>query len=549
MCILAGLCLASSALAQEPVFRAGGDRANADPGLDDTGWQPVSGLGADPSGPFWVRQRIALGPDFARFFDPVLSIETRAAYEVYWDGVLIGRSGRITIASFAEAPGYARARFTIPVELAGDGSHVIALRLSSDARLAGQAFFLDLSIDDAGTLARRDDRRIALLGAVGGLAVLVGIFMAYLAFTRPAQRYRFALLAVLAASTIALMAIDFLTRGFSLAYPAHYLLDSAAIVPALLLFLGIPHFVSLRFGLRPFWLWPLISLGLLGLAFVLSGILAADPDTLAFIGLCLFGLGLSARAALQSRRSGLMIAAAFGLALMAIMLDPDSLHLLLATAMLFLAIELAFDMVVTEIALSRLSMRASRLQVELLSRHIQPHFIMNSLTTVMELYETRPDEAPAFVEDLATEFRQFARLADRPLVGLEEEIELCRAHAVLMSHRLGRQLGIDARFEMPAPQIPPGILHTLLDNALTHNRYESEEIVFAIEHRRDGGRDIYVFDAPLGVETAHSEVSSGTGGRYIRSRLDEVFGSDWQFEDGPVDANWRTTIITGKAVK
>ena len=51
---------------------------------------------------------------------------------------------------------------------------------------------------------------------------------------------------------------------------------------------------------------------------------------------------------------------------------------------------------------------AARLELELLKKNIQPHFLLNTLATIMETIEEGPKTAAALVESLAGEFRILA---------------------------------------------------------------------------------------------------------------------------------------------
>ena len=56
-------------------------------------------------------------------------------------------------------------------------------------------------------------------------------------------------------------------------------------------------------------------------------------------------------------------------------------------------------------------LRAARLEIELLKKSIQPHFLMNTLTAIMEWIEEDPREGVHFLQALADELRIFAEVA------------------------------------------------------------------------------------------------------------------------------------------
>jgi len=61
---------------------------------------------------------------------------------------------------------------------------------------------------------------------------------------------------------------------------------------------------------------------------------------------------------------------------------------------------------------------AARLEIEMLKKNIQPHFLMNTLTTIMEVIEQEPKVAVALIEALAVEFRILARVSGEKLIPL-----------------------------------------------------------------------------------------------------------------------------------
>jgi hypothetical protein len=505
-------------------------------------WQPMDAMSESPEGIFWIRQEIELAPGYSRFHDPVIILESHAAFQIFWDGHLIGQSGQVGETAQDETPGFARAIFGLPPALMTAGSHTLAIRTSSMNRAPGQAFFLTVEFADAGTLIRSERHRNALAGAAAGLSLLLVVLFIYIAIIRPAQRGRFLLAAGLSAAALAIIALELSTQAFAFSYPLTFWLENMAALPAVMLYLGLPLFVALRFELQQVFLWPVLA-GAALLASLLAGhVVAADTDLIAFAVLCFLGMGMGITLLRAARRNAVVIFSAFAICLITIFLDRQNLSFFLVAIAILFSAELVFDLVYQEIRMARLSAKASRLQVEVLSRHIQPHFIMNSLTTVMELYETRPDEAVGFIEDLAAEFRQFARMADQTLVTLDQEIVLCRAHAGLMSRRMGKDLRILTDIADMQAMLPPGVIHTLLDNALTHNSYDALEVVFHLAQTTGATGTVYIFKAPFGERTSHRSVSSGTGTRYINSRLNEAFGNRWSLAAGPEEDKWVTRI-------
>lgn len=110
-----------------------------------------------------------------------------------------------------------------------------------------------------------------------------------------------------------------------------------------------------------------------------------------------------------------------------------------------------------------------------LQARIRPHFLFNSLNTVLGLMRVNPQQAERVLENLAELFRSL--MADSgTLVTLEREIELARVYAEIEAMRLGSRLTVNWQYQN-APMdalLPPLILQPLLENAVYHGVEPSE---------------------------------------------------------------------------
>jgi hypothetical protein len=193
---------------------------------------------------------------------------------------------------------------------------------------------------------------------------------------------------------------------------------------------------------------------------------------------------------------------------------------------------------------------AARLEVQLLKKQLQPHFLMNTLTAAIEWLEAEPDVGVRFVEALAEELRLLADVSDQPTIPLRRELELCRLHLEVMGYRQDRTFRLSVDGVDPDAPLPPAIIHTLLENAITHNRYDDADVTFHVrEEERAGGRR-YVLRVPRGADASsppHDAATEGTGLRYVKARLREQYGDDWTLHSGPdveaADAPVWTTAI------
>jgi LytS/YehU family sensor histidine kinase len=191
---------------------------------------------------------------------------------------------------------------------------------------------------------------------------------------------------------------------------------------------------------------------------------------------------------------------------------------------------------------------SNRLELELLKRHIQPHFLMNTLTALSEWIIESPSTGVKMIQELAQEFRILNDIAGKTLVPLSRELELCHAHIALMSYRNDRDLSLKTDLVDPEAQVPPAIFHTLIENALTHNRYKAGgTMVFGLTQTAGAEKQMtYIFTVPPGERVVRPESDTarkGLGVSYIRARLDEACAGNYHLVDGPTDeGGWQTII-------
>lgn len=124
--------------------------------------------------------------------------------------------------------------------------------------------------------------------------------------------------------------------------------------------------------------------------------------------------------------------------------------------------------------LSKERLERARLQAELdaLQREVDPHFLYNSLNSLAQLIETRPQHALAFVEALADNYRYVVDTRGYPLVPLVEELEALERQRLLAHIRFGDAVGLDNRVDQVTARrwsLPPLALHELFENAIKHN--------------------------------------------------------------------------------
>lgn len=85
-----------------------------------------------------------------------------------------------------------------------------------------------------------------------------------------------------------------------------------------------------------------------------------------------------------------------------------------------------------------MELRGARLELELLKKHIQPHFLLNSLNSVIAWLEENPSTAVRLVTALAEELRLILQFSSVQRIPVSEELRLCNLHLQVMGLRHDR---------------------------------------------------------------------------------------------------------------
>lgn len=164
--------------------------------------------------------------------------------------------------------------------------------------------------------------------------------------------------------------------------------------------------------------------------------------------------------------------------------------------------------------------QAAEARLKLLQAQIQPHFVFNTLAALQHWVDTGDARAPGLLRALTAFLRSSTELLGRAQVTLGEEAETTRQYLQIMQARLGERLHFEIRVapEAAAMALPPGLLLTLVENAIEHG----------IAPAVDGG-------------TVHVAATCEAGAVVVRVRDDGVgLAPGWQ--DGTGLANCRERL-------
>lgn len=522
------------------------------PTYDDSEWLTQTLYSApDTQGVHWMRIPVTVSP--SRLEGPMgIHLSLLASAEVYWDGVLIGKNGRVAHSPGREQPGTIQYVAHVPDSLYTPGAHTLALRLSNHSMPLDFEYYL-YALKLGPYRAFQEHTLVDLLPLLFlGSFVLV---MGYCGLLYVLGRRRaIGIFGLLCGAVALLLALENAREFVGYTYDWHPVRIDA--ITALTAATGalLPWFFAEQFEVP----YRRLVMGGVGLGLALA---FAVPDAADFKAYWMYwvmlgsALGIVGWAAYHRRRGARMALVAVGACIGTLLVFDRQF----AYRYFFPAFALIIAAVLATLATRArerdrrrraAELTSANLEIELLKKHLQPHFLMNTLTAAVEWLETEPETGARFVEALADELRLLSDISDQETIPLRRELHLCRLHLEVMGYRQDctYRLCIE-RVDEDAP-VPPALFHTLLENALTHNRYD-EPVTFRLRAESLSGGRRYVLVAPVNVETADTDQADpvgeeGTGLRYVKARLREQYGDDWAVRAGfETDGNelaWITTI-------
>ncbi len=195
--------------------------------------------------------------------------------------------------------------------------------------------------------------------------------------------------------------------------------------------------------------------------------------------------------------------------------------------------------------LRQLSLQPSQAEgrLQALQARIRPHFLFNSLNTVLGLMRSDPRKAERTLENLADLFRVFMK-DSRELVPLDDEVLLCKEYLTIEKLRLADRLAVHWEIDdMPGDALLPSLLlQPLVENAVHHGIEPSAgrgEILVSISRSGDRVRVEIVNPVP---ESAPKRTGNHMALSNVRERLDLTFDVEGQLETSNADGRFRVTV-------
>lgn len=116
-------------------------------------------------------------------------------------------------------------------------------------------------------------------------------------------------------------------------------------------------------------------------------------------------------------------------------------------------------------------------QLEGLRRQVNPHFLFNSLNTLIQIIPEDASKADRFVRQLSKVYRYILEIKDSSITSLNNELEFLNAYIFLLKERFGDNLQVNLSDNIfnTNYQIVPLALQIVLENAIKHNIISTEK--------------------------------------------------------------------------
>ena len=176
----------------------------------------------------------------------------------------------------------------------------------------------------------------------------------------------------------------------------------------------------------------------------------------------------------------------------------------------------------------------TRAELEALRAQLNPHFLFNTLHSLMALVRHDPIAAEDALERLASLLRHtLMTMKDAEDVVLSEELDFVENYLALEHLRLGDRLRFEKNVEADTLtcRLPPFTLQPLIENSIRHAiAIQPRGGLLQIKAvRRNGILCLGVLDDGPGANLEEVEASNGIGVRTVRQRLMTRYGDQASF--------------------
>ena len=178
---------------------------------------------------------------------------------------------------------------------------------------------------------------------------------------------------------------------------------------------------------------------------------------------------------------------------------------------------------------SKVESELNQVKLETLKAKLQPHFLFNTLNSVVALIDENKKKAQHALIDLSDLLRYSMNMAPDKLIPLEEEIDLLKKYLSIEQARYEDQLKIEWDWKKAGREfyLPPMILQPIVENSMKHGFKNYEGILNIVIEIHEMKREILIKNNGVPLE---DNIKYGTGLQIIQQRLKQHFGERADFK-------------------
>lgn len=522
------------------VYKTGDNQLWAEKNFNDVGW--ATERGDTKSDIFWIRTKVDL------IEKPIgnlgMKIEAFGAFDVYWDGKFIGRNGEAVSPQKVEVPGTSTSYYSVPDSLAQIGSHLVALRISQ-SYLPNVQRGINVGLSTYESLLKLPLIITSFMNLMAGAFLIAAIYYLFVYINSRSRQFTVLIFALICFLFFALLILEYIKYYVDIPYTHFFLRLEFIGWLTFALSMLVPLYFTIQFKFK----WKKILTGLLFVSLVTIYILNFGHYDITAIyysyTMWIFSLLVVFNAIYQKEKGAIIVL--IGL-LLRILINQYlfydfSLFISFCLVVLCILYLHTIQMKVIEEEYQSSLLLSSKLQLELIKKNIQPHFIKNTLTSLMDWVEESPKEGTAFIQALADEFDIMNSISEQVLIPIRQEIELCKKHISVMQFRKEinykwEENGIDEN-----EFVPPALFHTILENGITHSSPLADgSLKFKLSFSLKTDYKQYIFETFANNRVKIKQRDGGNGFIYIKARLTESYGDKWEFISNENTEGWITTI-------
>lgn len=460
------------------------------------------------------------------------------AYEIYWDGIKIAENGKLGIKSTDERAGNYNFNLALPSNLLTIGKHTIVFRISNHNNYSSwKWFYTDLVIGKYDLLLKKIFQLYYQAFFITGILFIPFLFNLFLYFARKRkiEHLLFSLICFIVILDSVTMLIPMLINvRTTFIFWQYY---SYKIITLLFTVL-FPTFFIYLFSFPKKIITAIVAITLIIFLFFTNIGNLFDIMTLTVL---ILSSTITVLALYKRREESLIIFIGI-IAAWAAYYFEVAFAGLASTMVICTSFSIARQFAITEAAEKTAQLKSARLENELLKKNINPHFVLNTLTSIIAWLRKDSASAIKLIEALAEEFRMINQVSALKLIPVSQEIDLCNAHLKIMSYRKGADYSLETIDIDEKDLIPPMIIHTLVENGLTHGYENKSSGTFKLKQINNSDSIKYILTNDGDFNLEDTKGSTGFGAKYIKGRLEESYPGKWNFVSNISDSGWESII-------